>query len=129
MSATVNSDLRIMVVDDDPWMLEIVQAALRQLDFHNVAPRLGAEEAWHDLPRFQPEIVICNAELQPTDGLDFVRRIREGDDIVPTEVPVILLSNSPSAEVVRIAVEAGVNQLLVTPITAKSLNERIAALA
>lgn len=124
-----NTYLRIMVVDDDPRMLEIVQAALRQLEFHDIAPRIGAEEAWHDLPRFQPDILICNAELQPEGGLGFVRRIREGDDTIPSNVPVILLTNQPRAEEVRRAVAVGVNQLLVTPITAMSLNDRISALA
>ncbi len=123
------NNLRIMVVDDNRGMLELVESVLRQLGYQEIAPRVGAEEAWHDLPRFLPELMIVEAAMAPTDGLELTRRIRAGDETVPTKVPVILLMSQPRAEQIRAALHAGVSQVLVKPITAKALHDRIAALA
>lgn len=123
------NNLRIMVVDDDREMLELVESVLRQLGYQEIAPRIGADEAWHDLPRFQPELLIVDAVMTPIDGLELTRRIRAGDETIPREVPVILLTGQPRAEEIHAALQAGVTQVLIKPITARALHDRIAALA
>lgn len=129
MSNELDSDLRIMVVNGDEGMRELMVDVLRQLGYHDLASHMDAEEAWHDLPRFQPDLVIVEDRRDHTDALDLTRWIRAGDETVPRDVPIILLVSQPRADQIRAALDAGVDQVLVKPITAKALNDRIGALA
>lgn len=129
MPKDFSSDLRIMVVNDDEGMLELLLGVLHQIGYHDLASHIGADEAWHDLPRFQPDLMIVEDRMERDGAFDLARWIRAGDETIPRDIPIILLVSQPRTEQIRAALDAGVDQVLVKPITAKALSERIGALA
>ena len=62
------------------------------------------------------------------DGLEFVQMIRQPDSTLNPYVPIIMLSAHSERHRVLQARDAGVNDFLCKPISAKSLHQRISAI-
>jgi two-component system OmpR family response regulator len=78
---------RLLVVDDEPFLLDAVAASLRFLGFEVRAVGTGAE-AWHLARDGSFDLVVLDVMLPDADGFDIVRRLRrEG-----CRVPVIFLT-------------------------------------
>ena len=63
--------------------------------------------------------------MQPLDGIDFVRLLRNSPDSPNPMVPVIIVSGHSTAGKVGEARDAGANEFLVKPVTARGVIDRI----
>jgi CheY-like chemotaxis protein len=66
--------------------------------------------------------------MQPLDGLDFVRLVRIAKDTPNPYIPIIMLSGYTEHRRVTEARDAGVNEYLAKPISAKSIYQRITSI-
>ncbi len=76
---------RILVVEDDPHIRELVTEILELADFQVSAVGNG-EEALEDLARETPAAMLLDLRLPVLDGWAVVRRLRERGQHVPTIV-------------------------------------------
>lgn len=71
---------RILVVDDEPSSLELLEMHLQERDFE-VACALDGKECLEKLLSFAPQIVILDVRLPDADGIDLLKTIKEkGND-------------------------------------------------
>ena len=68
-------DLRVLIVDDDPAILETLGAYIRSLG-HQVTLRRNAQEALDALRDDAFSLVITDAQMEGMDGLELARRVR-----------------------------------------------------
>jgi DNA-binding response OmpR family regulator len=73
----------------------------------------------------QVDIVMTDLSMQPMDGIDFVRLIRRSNDSPNQMCPVIMITGHSTLQRVQEARNAGVNEFLAKPLTAKGVLERI----
>ncbi|GAB2666389.1 response regulator transcription factor [Saccharopolyspora gloriosae] len=73
---------RVLVVDDEPNILELLTAALRLSGFEVRGAASGAE-ALRAAGDFRPHIVVLDVMLPDQDGFTVARRLRDGGDAVP----------------------------------------------
>jgi two-component system, chemotaxis family, chemotaxis protein CheY len=77
----------------------------------------------------RPDILICRWELpganDVSDGLDIVRRLRSDPASPMPFLPAIVATATITRERVREALDAGVNEVLVLPLSAKALETRL----
>ncbi len=66
--------------------------------------------------------------MKPLDGIDFVKLVRTARDSPNPYVPIIMLSGYTEYRRVVEARDAGVNEFLAKPISAKALYQRFAAI-
>lgn len=100
---------RLLVVDDDPGMLDLYQAILSpEYEVHRFAT---AEEALEALPSHRFDLAVCDLALPGMDGIELLRRIRQHD----LDMPVILATGAPTVESAIEAVEFGAMRYLVKP--------------
>lgn len=85
-TATETAARRILVVDDDPTVAEVVVGYLQAASFEAEAVGDGVA-ALEAAERFRPDLVVLDRMLPGMDGLEVCRRLRER-----WSVPVILLS-------------------------------------
>lgn len=76
------SDERILVVDDEPAIIELVTTALRFVGFEVQSAATG-REALTVAADFMPHLVILDIMLPDFDGLEICRRLRASGDFVP----------------------------------------------
>jgi DNA-binding response OmpR family regulator len=116
---------RILVIEDDPSIAEIVAYNLRQSDYevrviHD--GRRGYEEACRDLP----ELIVLDLMLPSMDGLEICRQLRA--DPRTKEVLILMLTarSEESDQVVGFAVNA--DDYVTKPFSVRVLVERVRAL-
>ncbi len=66
--------------------------------------------------------------MEPLDGLDFVRLVRTAKDSANPYVPIIMLTGYTEYRRVVEARDAGVNEFLAKPISARALYQRFASI-
>src|SRR3546814_20990523 len=80
--------LRVLIVEDQPHMRELVRQALAR---HGIRHVYEAEEGGAGLRmtvRVRPELVLCDLHMEPVHGLDYLESLRDFDNpaIAPTPV-------------------------------------------
>lgn len=117
--------LNFLVVDDNKHMRALVKTILHALGARSVLEAADGADAFKELRVFPADVIICDWNMSPLDGLDFVRLVRTGRDSPNPFVPLIMLTGHTEMHRVCEARDAGVHEFLAKPISAKSLYARL----
>ena len=85
-------EARLLVVEDEPNILELLAASLRYAGF-DVITAGGGSEAVQAAQRHRPDLLVLDVMLPDMDGFDVVRRLRGGD-----RIPVVFLTARDAME-------------------------------
>ena len=111
----------ILVVDDEPDILELVETRLR-MSGYEVLPVNSAEDALRTFFARQPDLALIDIDMPGMDGIELCSRIREVSD-----APVIFLT-AIGAEADRVkGLQAGADDYIVKPFAKDELAARVAA--
>lgn len=114
--------VRVLVVSEDEFLSDAVGHVLRndQLVVERTTSWHAAERL---LPEIRPHLVIVDAESEGLDERPVVERVR-----LVTEVPLVVLSASPSLEARLVGLRAGADEVLAKPFPLSELACRVTAL-
>ncbi|WP_370249249.1 MtrAB system response regulator MtrA [Nocardioides sp.] len=112
---------RVLVVDDDAALAEMLSIVLRQEGFDSRTVARGdlALEAVRD---YQPDVVLLDVMLPGRDGIDVCRQIR-----AESGVPIVMLTAKGDTVDVVVGLESGADDYVVKPFKPKELVARIRA--
>jgi CheY-like chemotaxis protein len=119
--------IRILVVEDNSFSRRIVMEILKYLGATNVAVAKDGEEAWQEIKKEMPDIVLLDWEMAPVDGLNFLRRVRHDTACPNPYLPIIMVTGYADRWHVFGARDAGVNEYVIKPVSAKALLDRVQA--
>ena len=68
---------RILLVDDEPELLQMVQTILRQEGYTNVYPASCVREALETARQVHPEMAVLDVMLPDGDGFSLMKKLRE----------------------------------------------------
>ncbi|MGX6648199.1 response regulator [Maricaulaceae bacterium MS644] len=122
------SKLRIAVADDNAAMRGIVRAVLASLGCDKVYEAADANAALSLLQSQQIDILVLDWKMQPMDGLELVKLIRDPERSPNPFLPVIMLTAYGEPSKVREARDAGVTEFMVKPFNAEALYRRLAVI-
>jgi CheY-like chemotaxis protein len=117
--------VRILLVDDNHHMRALLTEILRAIGARDIHEAGDGAEALQVLRAYPIDIVMTDLAMQPLDGIDFVRLVRNSPDSPNPMIPVIMITGHSTANRVYEARDAGVNTLLSKPITARGVIERL----
>lgn len=117
--------LRVLVVDDDKFMLTLVRSILQSLGIKQVAETTNVEDAFEQIKIEPPGLIITDWQMEPMDGLDLVRLVRKAKDSPNHYTPIILLSGVMERHRVAQARDAGVHEIVAKPVSIDALKKRI----
>ncbi len=107
--------LRVLVVDDEPDVRDLLRLLLEQRDAR-VRCAASAEEALALLPAFRPDVVVSDIGMPGGDGYALMRRIRALPPHRGGDVPAAALTAYARDEDRREAFAAGFQRHLVKPV-------------
>ncbi|MXG89607.1 MtrAB system response regulator MtrA [Nocardioides flavescens] len=112
---------RVLVVDDDASLAEMLTIVLRQEGFDGRVVTRGdqAIEAFHD---YRPDVVLLDLMLPGKDGIDVCKEIR-----AESGVPIVMLTAKGDTVDVVVGLESGADDYVVKPFKPKELVARIRA--
>jgi DNA-binding response OmpR family regulator len=110
---------RVLVVDDEPTVREVVAGYLRR-DGHEVVEAADGASALASIEAGLPDLIVLDLMLPGVNGLDILRRVRAASD-----VPVIMLT-ARAEESDRVAgLELGADDYVVKPFSPRELAARV----
>jgi two-component system OmpR family response regulator len=113
---------RVLVVDDEPNIRELVQVAL---NFHGCAVTTGAtgEDALKLAHAYDPDLIVLDVLLPDIDGFEVCRRLRS----VANDVPVIFLTARDATADTVTGLTIGGDDYITKPFSVEALVARVRA--
>lgn len=114
---------RILLVDDEPALLEMVMSILRNNGFHHIQTAKTMKGAIATANTYKPEFAILDVMLPDGDGFVLLKQLREMADY-----PVLFLTARGEDEDKFAGFDSGADDYLVKPFLPKELIFRISAI-
>ncbi len=120
------STLKILIVDDQVYMRELIQSILLGLKIKDIRQAGDGEAALREIEIFQPGLIFTDWNMKPMNGTNLVRNIRKGKKKgLDRYVPIIMLTGYNQVKRITEARDAGANDFLVKPVSPKTIYSRV----
>ncbi len=119
----MNSNMKILIVDDFSTMRRIIKNLLRDLGFNNTHEADDGNTALPMLKSGGFDFLITDWNMPGMQGIDLLRAVRSDPNL--SSLPVLLVTAEARRDQIVLAAEAGVNGYIVKPFTAQTLKEKI----
>lgn len=117
--------IKVLIVDDQGTMRALIRAGLKDLGFQDIEDAVDGEDAFKKLSEKPVHLVISDFNMPKLDGLGLLRAVRAYP--ATAKVGFIMLTGRADTDLVKRAVQFGVNNYLVKPFTVQTLREKIEA--
>ena len=115
----------VVIADNDPELLALLQAALEHYGFRVSAIGDG-KEAWDVIFKGLPDLVILDRMMPGMDGLSVVKNMRAEPETM--DIPVLVLSARKEERDIKIGLEHGATDYMTKPCMPDDLVNRCFAL-
>jgi two-component system phosphate regulon response regulator PhoB len=126
MMADANLDRKVLVVEDEPDLRELLTYNLSAAGFTVHATENGAE-GLAAVQKFAPDVVLLDLMLPDIPGTEVCRRIRGGE--VGGRQPAVMMLTAKGEEIDRVVgFELGADDYVVKPFSVRELVLRVGAI-
>jgi len=121
------SQLKVIIADDQRFILGLLFHILKGIGLksENIHQVVNGDEATKVLASLPVDLLICDINMGPGNGLHLLRNIRSGQATVAPNLPVIFLTGHSDAATVQVARALDANGFIVKPVAKKQLEEKI----
>ena len=112
---------KIMIVDDDASIAELISLYLRKECFDTLCVEDG-EEALQQFVEYEPNLILLDLMLPGMDGYEVCRELRK-----TSKVPIIMLSAKGEIFDKVLGLELGADDYMIKPFDSKELVARVKA--
>jgi two-component system alkaline phosphatase synthesis response regulator PhoP len=117
----LNMSHRILVVDDEPSVTDLIAYNLRK-SLYDVKTAANGREALHLAREYKPDLILLDLMIPEVDGIDVCRELRKS-----STVPIIIIT-ARSEEIDRVlGLEIGADDYVTKPFSMRELMARIKA--
>jgi type IV pilus assembly protein PilB len=113
---------RILVVDDDEALLEVISETLR-LEGYDVVTAGNGQEALALVHRDPPDLVLTDLQMPVLDGLELLKRLRK--DLSTRQIPVVFLTVLEGLDSEARALDLGADDYVAKPAQRARLLSRV----
>lgn len=121
----INEKYKILIVDDEEDIVEIIRYNLQQAGYET-ASAFNGEEALKKVKSFHPDLIILDIMMPVKSGMEMLSSLRKEDEFKNTLVLLLTALGAESAEINGF--NAGADDYVVKPVKPKVLLSRIKAL-
>lgn len=118
--------MRMLIIDDSKAMRGFLDALATELSFTTVLAedgRAGLDKLLKNDPKEPFDIVLVDWDMPVMTGIEFVQFVRRNHDFDTLKIMMVTTNNTE--EKIGLALEAGVNDFLMKPVTKESLEEKL----
>lgn len=121
-----DSSIRILVVDDDPFYLDVIPAMLAQDENYTVSSASTGFDAGAQVVQLNPHLIILDIHLSDMDGRMVCQRVKSRPETKNSRI--LAISGYIDDEEVRELTEFGFDDYLKKPFNMEELRKRVQAL-
>ncbi len=119
------ANLSVLIVDDDPYLRKIARSLLMSFAVGRVYEAGDGAQGLEMVHQFRPDILLTDWEMPMLNGAEMVRLIRNPKTSPYATVPIIVMTAHTQRHHIQSALQAGVNEIIVKPFSAKGLLQRM----
>lgn len=119
--------LKVLVVDDNHHMINIIKTILRGFDVKDFYDASNAADAFNLIRTTAFDLIITDYAMDPLNGCEFTKLIRTAEDSPNHFIPIIMLTAYAEKSKVEQARDAGVTEFCAKPVTATELYRKVCA--
>jgi two-component system chemotaxis response regulator CheY len=117
--------MKVLVVDDYSTMRRIIRNLLTQIGYTDIDEASDGGDALQKLRQVHYGLVISDWNMEPMTGYDLLKQVRADDKLKAT--PFIMVTAESKTDNVIAAKKAGVDNYIVKPFNAATLQQKINA--
>ncbi|MFN8946744.1 MAG: response regulator [Alphaproteobacteria bacterium] len=117
--------MKVLVVDDYSTMRRIIRNLLNQIGYADVDEASDGGDALNKLRQVHYGLVISDWNMEPMTGYDLLKQVRADEKLKTT--PFIMVTAESKTDNVVAAKKAGVDNYIVKPFNAATLQQKINA--
>lgn len=121
-------ELRILVVDDNPANVDLLEAYLLRRGYETIAAYNG-QEALARAADGSPDVILLDVMLPDLDGYEICRTLKAGHRLSQSFCPIIMVTALGDRESRLAGYEAGADEFLTKPVDETELLVRIRSLS
>lgn len=125
MAASTSIPITILIVDDNQHMRGILKELLSAAGVSDIKEASDPLEAFEYMKSSFVDLLLVDLAMPLMDGVEFTRMVRTNENSPNHFLPIIMITGHSERSRVNAARDAGVNEFLVKPVTAKGLMERL----
>jgi len=114
--------MRAMVIDDDPIMLEVMALMLKDIGI-SYDLFISGKQAILEIEKERYDVVFVDLMMPEISGCDVIATMRS----IGVDIPIIILSALSDKDSFKKGIDAGANDFLSKPFSAKDLLLKIQA--
>jgi CheY-like chemotaxis protein len=123
--ATSTRPFRVLIADDDPQGVELLEAYLGDSGYE-IQTAADGEETLAKVQTWQPDLILLDIMMPKISGFEVCKRLRAAPATRST--PVLMITALDQQSDIERAVEAGTDDFVTKPINKKQLLLLVAAL-
>lgn len=129
---------RVLIVDDEPMNLQLLEAMLQPLSVEVIKATNGSD-ALHLVHKAEVDLVLLDVMMPGMDGFEVCRRLKQNEST--RLIPVVLLTGNDSMDARLAGIESGADDFLAKPpnsaellartrslVRVKSLNDKLTSI-
>lgn len=117
--------LKVLVIDDQSFIRHIIVNLLKQIGFEQIEEANDGASGLKANRQFSPDLIICDIEMEPVDGLVFLQNLRQSKDVKNPDVPFVFLTQHTECAIVEKARQLKVDAFVVKPPSFDKLKNRV----
>jgi len=114
MSQIPSKDPKILIVDDKPSNILLLEGVLEEADFTNFKSINDSRETMATFQEFKPDIILLDLHMPNLNGFEVMKQI---NDVIPPDayLPILVLTADVTTETKRRALSDGATDFLTKP--------------
>ena len=113
---------KILIVDDEPFNIDVLQQELEELDYELITASNG-QEALDKIKSQQPDLILLDLMMPVLDGFAVLSEIKGDNDL--RDIPVIIVSAASDSKSIVKGIKQGADDYITKPIDAESLKAKL----
>jgi CheY-like chemotaxis protein len=116
------SKAKVLIVDDEPFNIDVLEQALDGTDYQVVTASNG-KEAWDKIQSEQPDLILLDLMMPVMDGFAVLAKVKE--DSMLRDIPIIIVSAEHDSKSVVKGIKQGAEDYLIKPVNTAHFLQKV----
>jgi CheY-like chemotaxis protein len=116
------SKAKVLIVDDEPFNIEVLEQALDETDYQVLTASNG-QEALEKIHSEQPDLVLLDLMMPVMDGFAVLAKVKE--DSMLRDIPIIIVSAEHDSKSVVRGIKQGAEDYLTKPVNPEHFLKKV----
>ena len=123
MSETLDTNVIVLVAEDDPNLRRIVCNIVKKVGYQNIREAENGQKAWMVMNNADIGLVLTDLNMPVMDGIKLSRLIRSNSKY--NHIPILVITAADTKETIMKAGKAGVDGYILKPFNIKQIIKKI----